>query len=313
MGLGLLAIDTETTGVGWYNDAFMISIATADGSHVYDQRICEHDEWEDTIKYIHHLLAEHDRIIMHNAKFDIQKLCRQGIPLNVFTDKFEDTQAIAHLIDEHQSTSLKFLARKYLGETTDEDEVLKAYRRKAKLKKEDGYEPIPHEILAPYAIKDAEFTLALYNKLFPLLSEDLYSLYELEKYMTIALLGVEARGFRIDRAYVTAKRKEYGDKIYQTKARIAELSGPDFNPQSPTQVLAALEERGIRVSKTNKATLASVDDELASLIVELREANKIKATYFDAMYEESKNGILHPNFRQHGTRTGRMSSGSAEV
>jgi len=118
--------------------------------------------------------------------------------------------------------------------------------------------------------------------------------------MTIALLGVEARGFRIDRAYVTAKRKEYGDKIYQTKARIAKLSGPDFNPQSPTQVVAALEERGIRVSKTDKATLASVDDELASLIVELREANKIKATYFDAMYEESKNGILHPNFRQHG-------------
>ena len=313
MGLGLLAIDTETTGVGWYNDAFMISIATADGSHVYDQRICEHDEWEDTIKYIHHLLAEHDRIIMHNAKFDIQKLCRQGIPLSVFIDKFEDTQAIAHLVDEHQSTGLKFLARKYLGETTDEDEVLKAYRRKAKLKKEDGYEPIPHEILAPYAIKDAEFTLALYNKLFPLLSEDLYPLYELEKYMTIALLGVEARGFRIDRAYVTAKRKEYGDKIYQTKARIAKLSGPDFNPQSPTQVVAALEERGIRVSKTDKATLASVDDELASLIVELREANKIKATYFDAMYEESKNGILHPNFRQHGTRTGRMSSGSAEV
>jgi DNA polymerase I-like protein with 3'-5' exonuclease and polymerase domains len=250
---------------------------------------------------------------MHNAKFDIQKLCRLGIPLSVFIGKFEDTQAMAHLIDEHQSTGLKFLARKYLGETTDEDEVLKVYRRKAKLKKEDGYEPIPHEILAPYALKDAEFTLALYNKLSSLMHKDLIPLYDLEKQMTIALLGVEARGMQVDREYVIAKRKEYGDKIYQTKARIAELSGPDFNPQSPTQVLAALEERGIRIDKTDKATLASVDDELASLIVELREANKIKATYFDAMYEESKRGILHPNFRQHGTRTGRMSSGAAEA
>jgi DNA polymerase I-like protein with 3'-5' exonuclease and polymerase domains len=49
------------------------------------------------------------------------------------------------------------------------------------------------------------------------------------------------------------------------------------------------------------------------MIVELREANKIKATYFDGLDVEAKDGILHPNFRQHGTRTGRMSSGAAEA
>jgi DNA polymerase I-like protein with 3'-5' exonuclease and polymerase domains len=69
----------------------------------------------------------------------------------------------------------------------------------------------------------------------------------------------------------------------------------------------------VDVGKTDKATLSALDDELARLIVELREANKIKATYFDALHEEAKDGILHPNFRQHGTRTGRMSSGSAEA
>lgn len=311
--MNLLAIDTETTGVGWHDDAFMISIATSEGSHVYDKRICGHDEWDETLKYVHHLLAEHDRIIMHNAKFDIHKLCRLGIPENVFVGKFEDTQAIAHLLDEHQSTSLKYLARTILNEETDEDEVLKVYRRKAKLKKDDGYEPIPHEILAPYAAKDAEFTLRLYQTLWPRLPEDLYLLYELEKNLTLALLAIEADGMQLNKKYVIDKRREYGDKIYQTKARIAELSGSDFNPQSPAQVIAALEERGVRIDKTDKTTLASVDDELASLIVELREANKIKTTYFDAMYEESKTGILHPNFRQHGTRTGRMSSGSAEA
>jgi DNA polymerase I-like protein with 3'-5' exonuclease and polymerase domains len=56
-----------------------------------------------------------------------------------------------------------------------------------------------------------------------------------------------------------------------------------------------------------------LEDELAGLIVELREANKIKSTYFDALDAEAKDGILHPNFRQHGTRTGRMSSGAAEA
>ena len=314
MALDLLAIDTETTGVGWHDEAFMISVATRDWSHVYDNRLCEHGkDWDEAVETVSAMLIDCDKIIMHNAKFDIQKLCRLGIPLKVFVDKFEDTQALAHLIDEQQSTSLKYLARTVLGEETDEDEVLKVWRRKNKIKKDEGYEPIPHEILAPYAAKDAEFTLRLYEVLWNRLPEDLRPLYAVEKALTVSLLGIEARGLQVNRDYVKRQRQEYGDKIYQTKARIVELSGSDFNPQSPAQVLEALEERGIRISKTDKATLASVDDELASLIVELREANKIKTTYFDAMYEEAKDGILHPNFRQHGTRTGRMSSGAAEA
>ena len=313
MALDLLAIDTETTGVGWHDEAFMISVATHAGSHAYDKRVCEHGEWHSHVQHVYDMLINCDKIIMHNAKFDIQKLCRLGIPLSVFVDKFEDTQALAHLIDEHQSTSLKYLARTILGEETDEDEVLKVWRRKNKMKKEDGYEPIPHEILAPYAAKDAEFTLRLYEVLRNRLPEDLCPLYEIEKALTISLLGIEARGLQIDKSYVKKQRQEYGDKIYKTKARIAEISGSEFNPQSPAQIIAAFEERGIRISKTDKATLASVDDELASLIVELREANKIKTTYFDGLDAEARDGILHPNFRQHGTRTGRMSSGAAEA
>jgi DNA polymerase-1 len=317
--LDLLAIDTETTGVDWHDEAFMISIASYDSddgalrTEVYDRRICDEEKWQCEYGGILGLLENSKKIIMHNAKFDIQKLCRLGIPLSVFVDKFEDTQALAHLIDEHQSTSLKYLARTILGEETDEDEVLKVWRRKNKMKKEDGYEPIPHEILAPYAAKDAEFTLRLYDVLRNRLPEDLRPLYAIEKALTISLLGIEARGLQIDKSYVKKQRQEYGDKIYKTKARIAEISGSEFNPQSPAQIIAAFEERGIRISKTDKATLASVDDELASLIVELREANKIKTTYFDGLDAEARDGILHPNFRQHGTRTGRMSSGAAEA
>jgi DNA polymerase-1 len=319
VGLDLLAIDTETTGVDWHDEAFMISIASYDSddgalrTEVYDRRICDEEKWQCEYGGILGLLENSKKIIMHNAKFDIQKLCRLGIPLSVFVDKFEDTQALAHLIDEHQSTSLKYLARTILGEETDEDEVLKVWRRKNKMKKEDGYEPIPHEILAPYAAKDAEFTLRLYDVLRNRLPEDLRPLYAIEKALTISLLGIEARGLQIDKSYVKKQRQEYGDKIYKTKARIAEISGSEFNPQSPAQIIAAFEERGIRISKTDKATLASVDDELASLIVELREANKIKTTYFDGLDAEARDGILHPNFRQHGTRTGRMSSGAAEA
>ena len=313
--MDLLAIDTETTGVGWHDEAFMISYAYhAEGevySNVHDRRILDDEGWECAYGATIGLLKNADKIIMHNAKFDIQKLCRLGIPLSIFVDKFEDTQALAHLIDEHQSTSLKYLARTVLGEETDEDEVLKVWRRQNKIKKEEGYEPIPHEILAPYALKDSEFTLRLYKVLWDRMPKDLQPLYEIEKALTLSLLGIEARGMQIDRQYVTNKRKEYSDRIYKLKHRIGTLAGEEFNPQSPKQIIEVFAQRGVRVTATDKATLSALDDELALAIVELREANKIKSTYFDGLYEESKDGILHPNFRQHGTKTGRMSSGAA--
>jgi DNA polymerase-1 len=309
----IVAIDTETTGVGWHDEAFMISLATEQEALVFDKRNTSGLQWVNDLAIVLKKLEQADKIIMHNAKFDIQKLCRLGFSISLFQDKFEDTQAIAHLIDEHQSTSLKYLARTILGEETDEDEVLKVWRRKNKMKKEDGYEPIPNEILAPYAAKDAEFTLRLYQTLWPRLSQDLYPLYELEKNLTLALLQVEAQGMRIDNTYVSNKRKEYGDRIYKLKQRIGVIAGKEFNPQSHQQVLHALSERGVSVSSTSKDALKQVDDELAGLILELREANKIKSTYFDALHDEVVADILHPNFRQHGTRTGRMSSGAAEA
>lgn len=308
----LLAIDTETTGVDWHDDAFMISIATEESTDVYDKRIMTENEWHNTITNIIERLFFADKIIMHNAKFDIQKLCRLGIRISVFKDKFEDTQALAHLIDEQQSTSLKYLARTVLNEGTDEDEVLKVWRRENKIKKEEGYEPIPHEILAPYAAKDSEFTLRLYEVLWNQMPKDLRPLYEIEKQLTLALLAIEAKGMAIDKKYVTKQRKEYGDRIYRIKHRIGEIAGEEFNPQSPKQVIEVFTQRGVRIKTTDKASLLSIDDELAQLIVELREANKIKSTYLDALADEAKDGILHPNFRQHGTRTGRMSSGAAE-
>lgn len=317
MASRLLAIDTETTGVGWHDNAFMVSASYYGTDNEYHNWVwdfrdpdMDHDHAYEEIEFY---ITTADKIIMHNAKFDIQKLCRMGYPLDWFKDKFEDTQAIAHLIDEQQSTSLKYLARTVLGEQTDEDEVLKVWRRKNKIKKEEGYEPIPNEILAPYAAKDAEFTLRLYEVLRNQMPEDLQPLYQIEKDLTLALLGIEAKGMQIDKTYVKKQRQEYGDRIYKLKRVIGNLAGEEFNPQSPKQILEVFAQRGLRITATDKATLSALDDELAVAIVELREANKIKSTYFDGLHDEASDGILHPNFRQHGTRTGRMSSGTAEA
>jgi len=307
----ILAIDTETTGVDWHDEAFMISMAWGTTTAVCDKRELTEQEWQACLDDITNNVLGATKIIFHNAKFDIQKLCRLGIPIDCFKN-FEDTQAIAHLLNEHQPTGLKSLARTHLGETTDEDEVLKKVRRELKLTKDDGYYQIPSEILSPYAKKDAEFTLRLYQTLYPRLGKDQLPLYELEKELTMILLQVEAMGMAIDVPYVQNKRREYGDKIYLIKEKIAALTNAEFNPQSPKQVIDVFAGRGVTLKRTDKSTLVGVGDELATLIVELREANKIKTTYFDALNKEVRGGVLHPNFRQHGTVTGRMSSGIVE-
>lgn len=314
----LLAIDTETTGVKWDDDVFMISVAMrldpADGritTQVWDYR----DTDEDGLEGIEGLLMMATKIIMHHAKFDIQKLVRWGVPMHYFTniDTWDDTQALAHLLDEHRKTGLKGLASDVLGESTDEDEVLKKYRRVAGLKKEDGYHKIPYEIIGPYAEKDAEFTLRLYEEFSKDFPESMLDLYNMEKSLTLALIEIENNGMRVDTEYVREKRREYGDLIYSLRKDISSIAGDDFNPNSPKQILDVLASRGVNVTATDKATLSAVEDDLARLIVEQREANKIKTTYFDAIWEENVDGILHPHFRQHGTRTGRMSSGAVEA
>lgn len=315
----LLAIDTETTGVDWHDEAFMVSIAyrvASDDrliSHVYDKRDNVHG-WDKSLEEVEHYLKAADGIIMHHAKFDIQKLIRLGLPSSLFTlDKIHDTQALAHLLDEQSPSALKYLAKTILGEETDEAEVLRKVRRELKVKKEDGYYPIPNAVLAPYAAKDAEYTLRLFELLYPKVqSKGLDEMYRMEMELTLVLLAIEAYGMRVDREYVTKKRIEYGDKIFNIQRAIKSMAGDEFNPNSPKQIIEAFALRGITLESTDKATLANMDDELAKAIVELRELNKIKSTYLDAMYDESlRDGKLHPHFRQHGTRTGRMSSGAA--
>lgn len=321
MGSVLLAIDTETTGVDWHDEAFMISIAYRVAqddrlvTHVYDKRENRHG-WDKDLEEVEHYLNAADKIIMHHAKFDIQKLIRLGIPSSTFSlDKIHDTQALAHLIDEQSSSALKNLAKTILGEETDEAEVLRKVRRELKVKKEDGYYPIPYDVLAPYAAKDAEYTLRLFEILYPQVEKrGLLGMYQMEMELTLVLLAIEAYGMRVDREYVTSKRREYGDEIYHIQKCIREMTSEDFNPNSPKQIIEAFKARGITLEATDKATLESVEDDLAKAIVKLREVNKIKSTYLDAMDTESaRDGKLHPHFRQHGTRTGRMSSGAAEA
>lgn len=315
--MSVLAVDTETTGVAYHDVPFCVTFAW-DGQDGIQSEYVDLDDRKNHEYVRRMLLSGADELVFHNAKFDMQKLALVGLfvpderdPLTV-----HDTEALAHLLDEHRPKGLKALARDVLGEETDEQEAIRAAKKEAKLRAKDGYHLLPREVVVPYALKDAEFTLRLWHEFYPKLSkhDDLLRLYQTEQRLCFVLLEMEGRGMALDLAYVESTAKSYKGKSLALELDIRDMVGSEeFNPNSPKQVTEAFDALGISLESTSKESLRAVDHPLAQKILELRTINKMHSTYLKPLLEESRDGIIHPWFRQHGAKTGRMSSGGAEA
>jgi DNA polymerase-1 len=315
-GVSRLAVDTETTGVAFFDVPVIVTTAWVDWMDDNNVHTSFHTLPDDA-EEVKYRIAEADELVFHNAKFDLQKLALAGIldPNNLDPLAVYDTECLAHLLDEHRRKGLKFLAREILGEETDEEDVIRKERRRLKLTKKDGYDKLPREVIEPYARKDAEFTIRLHDLLRPRVeaSENLLRLLRLEQRLSFVLLRMENRGMGVKVEYVEEAAREYASKALTLEMAIRDRVGSEsFNPNSPKQLTEAFAAIGIDLESTDKATLAGLDDPLAQQILDLRTLKKIHGTYLKAILDEQRDGILHPSYRQHGTRTGRMSSGEAE-
>lgn len=331
-GPPFIGVDTETEGVGFYDPAFCVTISwRQDGGDVVDHYI-ELSE-EDHGSIAREILLGPSVWVLHNAKFDFQKLLLAGIlrRYEITVDRFEDTEALAHLDDNLRLKGLKYLSAHLFGDTNEEEEVLKKAMRKAGIKLEEGYHLAPREALIPYAVADTNKTVRLYEHLRPLVEQypELWELYQHEKKVTLALLDIESRGLRLDVDYTKKMLGEYNGRFMDLEQQISNLVGKpvgkdpkagEFNPSSAPQLAEYFQAKGYETRfKTKKGGdsygkefLAECDDPLGPLLQEYRKVAKYKNTYFLAMRNEERDGILHPHFRQHGTKTGRFSSGGAE-
>lgn len=312
-----LALDTETTGLGYWDTAFCVSYAWRDSDGELHSTVLYLDDIN-AKDLLHMKMDEAEGLVFHNAKFDLQKLGLAGIelPMHIWTFEIHDTEAMSHLLDEQQPKALKRLAKEVLGLETDEEAELRLARRKLKLRKKDGYQALPREVLEPYARKDAEFTLLLFEHFYPQIQADdqLRRLYAEEQELAQVLMKMEAAGLAVDMEYVNEETKRLAAKILETDLEIRDMVGDeDFNPGSWQQIQAAFKDRGITIESTSKAVLSAVEDPLAERILSLRHNTKMFATYFKALQAEvGEDHILHPNFKQWGTRGRRFSAGGVD-
>jgi len=303
----VLALDTETTGLSYWDTAFCVSAAWRN-----DKGELESVVYYDNTFRVPPAVSD---FVFHNAKFDLQKMQLSSLLATWDWRNIHDTECLIHLVDEQQPKALKRLAKDLLGLDTDEADVLRAARTKLKLTKKDGYDALPRDVLEPYALKDAEFTLLLFEHLWPIVSNDaeLLSLYREEQELMGVLYDMEAKGLGVDLDYVNEKAKELAGEILATDLHIRDMVGDeDFNSGSWQQITAALAERGIKVGSTAKAVLVTLDDDLARAILSIRHNTKLYSTYFKPLQAEVKDGILHPNHKQWGTRGRRFAAGKVE-
>lgn len=314
----LIAVDTETEGVAWEARAFCVTLTWKDKSG----NLCscyldlESDESGTRREVARQMLDGTQVWVFHNAKFDLQKLLLEGVitRARIARARIEDTGIIHALVDENDRHGLKYLAGKILGVTTNEEEVLAKVRRKLKIKKDDGYHLLPREVVVPYAMRDTELTLMLYDALRPFIAaRDLHDLYAAELATAIAVLDIEANGIGVDVPYLERTASEYGKKVMRGLLDLQVMSGSKgtFNPNSPKQIIEAFEGFGITITATDKETLSAIDDPFAEALLEYRKNKKLHSTYLLGMLAEQRDGVLHPNFNLTLPRTGRMSSSAA--
>lgn len=174
--------------------------------------------------------------VFHNATYDIYVASNIGINC---VGPYEDTMLMATLVNENfDSKKLKVLAKVHLGEQCLEDEELRKVKSKYKkeLKKnivemggdEDSiddlddvdYSCIPPEVLYPYAIKDAIYTLKLYFLFRKTVYEKYKDLYEFEKSLIPVVVEMTQHGFNIDREFVKKMIDEYNKEVVTLDAEM---------------------------------------------------------------------------------------------
>ena len=149
----------------------------------------------------------------------------------------------------------------------------------------------------------------------------MYSLYaDLELPLVDVLSEMENNGFKIDLSMLEELSVKYDAEIKELLAKIRDIAGEDFNPNSPKQLGEVLFDKlGLKSGKKNSrgySTSAEVleslenEHEIIPLILKYRQISKLKSTYVDGFKRliDPKSGVVHTTFYQTLTTTGRLSS-----
>ena len=267
---------------------------------------------------------ENDQIIKvgHNLKFDIKVLFKYDISVS---GPLYDTMVAHYLINPDMRHNLDTLSESYLNYSPISIETLIG----KKGKNQGSMRDVPAEEVTDYASEDADLALQLKKIFDKELNEngvkDIFN--DIEIPIINVLADMEKEGINIDSSYLSKLDKEFEIELSKLKGGIFEMSGEEFNLNSPKQLGDILFEKLKLVSKPKKTKtgqystseevlsgLAS-EHEIIKNILEWRSLDKLQNTYVRSLPNEVNNrtGRIHTKFNQTVTTTGRLSSNNPNL
>ncbi len=258
------------------------------------------------------------RKVGHDLKFDAIVLARHGVTLRGFDT---DVMIASYLVDANIAHPLADLAIEHLGYKALSEEDVCGRGVKAVT-----FADIPVDRALAYAGERADLALQLAATLpEELRKNDLQRVYdELEAPLIPVLVDIERAGVRIDTGALGEQAARLDQELSRLAGRVYELSGEEFNINSPKKLSEVLFDRlGMRTETMRRTTKTkaqstafevleelAVTHELPKLILEWRSLQKLKGTYIDAlpMLVNPSTGRVHTCFNQAVAATGRLSS-----
>ena len=253
--------------------------------------------------------------IGHNLKKEIVHFYRYNINIR---NLYFDTMIGEYLIDPARSNyNLGDLALQYLGESVVGERHLTGKGR-SQISLWETSDDESKKMICNY--------IRITNKIYRFIKEELKNLdleglyYDIELPLVEVLASMEFRGIKADKNILLDLEMEFGEKIDQLTEEIYNLSGVEFNINSPKQLGEVLFEKlglpPVKKTKTGYSTDAEVLEKLYDKhyvipkILEYRQITKLKSTYVDGLLNiiNPVTNRIHSNFNQTVVTTGRISS-----
>ncbi len=315
----VVCFDTETTSLNEMEAELVgMSFSYKKGLAYYIPLSENRDECLATLEIFKPFFEKEEVLkIAHNLKFDYKILNLYGVEIkgNLF-----DTMIAHYLLNPDGRHGMDYLSEIYLNYKPVSIETIIG----KKGKNQGSFRDADLKTQTDYAAEDADVTFQLYEIFAPQLKkenlEDLF--YKVEMPLMEVLAKMELAGISLDENWLKQESTDLENDLKQLEAKIFELSGEEFNMNSPRQLGEILFDKmqlDPKAKKTKTGQYQTSEDVLQKLaskheiiphILEYRTYQKLKSTYVDALPSQidKDDNRVHTNFSQTTAATGRLAS-----
>ncbi|SDB87484.1 DNA polymerase I [Williamwhitmania taraxaci] len=320
--------DTETTSLDVFNCSLVGIAFSWEVNHGYfvylPKESVVRERWMKELSLF--LTSPKILKIGQNLKFDIMVLAQNGISV---AGPLFDTMIAHYLLDPESRHGMDLLSERYLNYKPIGITDLIGSKGVSQL----NMSQVSPERVSEYACEDADVTWQLYE-IFKREIEDkqLTKLfYDIELPLVSVLAEMEMAGVRVDISSLEAYGIVLNGQLIDLDNDIKRLAGlPDLNISSPKQLgyvlfdILKLGDGSDSVKKTKSKQYSTSEEvlqkmigqhEIVGKILDFRSLKKLLSSYIESIPQliNSKTGLIHSNFNQAVTSTGRLSSNNPNL